>query len=136
MARESKICTHCGRRIEPRRMSDHDWEALRYCSRACRARAGAEVHVRIESAIRRLLSARAPSSSICPSDAAREVFGRGFRAHMEDTRAAARRMAHRGEVVVTQRGRRVDPAEMRGPVRVARGPRFTRERAPGYAEDP
>lgn len=105
-------------------MSVHNWEQLRYCSAACRRQAGATIHRLVERCIVALLAERRPQASICPSDAARQVFGEQFRAHMEDVRNAARRMAGRDEVVVTQRGARIDPATMRGPVRIARGPRF------------
>lgn len=43
---------------------------------------------------------------------------------MEDVRRAARRPAARGEVVITQKGRPADPADFRGPIRIARGARF------------
>jgi hypothetical protein len=37
---------------------------------------------------------------------------------MDDVRAAAARLADRGEVEVTQRGRKVDVGTARGPVRI------------------
>ena len=119
-----KICAHCGRSIEPRRMSSWNWEHLRYCSANCRRRAGARIHRDIEKAITALLNERAPSSSICPSEAARRLFSDDFRGRMEDVRRAARRMAARGEVVITQKGRPVEPAGFRGAIRIARGPMF------------
>jgi hypothetical protein len=69
------------------------------------------------------LSAQLPHASICPSDVARALFPDDFRAHMEDVRRAARRLAHRGAVRITQGGRAVDPASFRGPIRIARGVR-------------
>lgn len=76
----------------------------------------------MEAAIRRLLVER--SGTICPSEAARAVDPARWRERMEAARAAARRMAARGEVVVMQGGRRVDAAQARGPIRLARGPAF------------
>jgi hypothetical protein len=105
-------------------MSTTDWAQLRYCSAACRRQAGARVHRELETVIRELLAARGPSSSICPSDAARRVFPDTFREHMEDARRAARRLAHADEIVITQKGRPVDPTDFRGPVRLGRGPAF------------
>lgn len=122
--RTVKICAHCGRSIAPRRMSDHDWEQLGFCSAGCRREAGAAKHRALEQSILALLSARAPGSSICPSEAARAVCGDAFRSAMEDTRRAARRLAHRGVVAITQRGRAVDPASIHGPIRLTRGPRW------------
>ena len=94
-----KVCAHCGRHIEPRRMSDWNWERLRYCSAACRRRAGARVHRDIEAAIVALLAERGPGASICPSEAARRLFPDRFSNYMEDVRRGARRLAARGEVV-------------------------------------
>lgn len=112
-------------------MRPADWEAMKYCSTACRRTASANVHRRLETAIRELLAARAPASTICPADAARRVFGDGFREHMEAARSAARRLAHRDEIRITQKGKRVDPASFRGPIRLGRGPAFAgQQKAP------
>lgn len=78
---------------------------------------------RLERVIVDLLQRRAPTSSICPSDAAREAYegdGEGWRALMEPAREAAWRLAAAGEVEVTRGGRRVRRDEVRGPVRIRR----------------
>ncbi len=74
----------------------------------------------LEQVILRLLGQRSPEGSICPSDAARAARPDGWRALMDEVRAAAGRLAVRGEVDVTQRGRVVDIATARGPVRIRR----------------
>ena len=74
----------------------------------------------LESAIAELLDARGDGKTICPSEAARAVGGRDWRPLMDDARAAAARMAARGEIEVTQKGERVDPAAARGPIRLRR----------------
>jgi hypothetical protein len=99
-------------------------DGRRYCSAGCRSARKARLHRELEEIILELLAARDPSASLCPSEAARRRFGDDFGAQMENVRRAARRLAHRDVVVITQRGRTVDPAEIRGPVRIARGPRF------------
>lgn len=76
---------------------------------------------RLEHVILDLLARRDARSSICPSDAARAAYARdddGWRALMEPTRAAARRLAAAGRVEITQGGRPVDPGTARGPVRI------------------
>jgi Protein of unknown function (DUF3253) len=74
---------------------------------------------RLRAAILSLAAERGPSSSICPSDAARAVGGDGWRDLMEDARDVARTMARAGRVEVTQRGEVLDPdAPWRGPVRI------------------
>jgi hypothetical protein len=78
------------------------------------------VEQRLERTILSLLDARARTSTICPSDAARAVDADGWRDLMEPARAAARRLVDRGEVVITQGGTVVDPATARGPIRIRR----------------
>ena len=81
---------------------------------------GPDVDARLEAAIRDLLGARAPTSTICPSDAARAVAPDDWRVLMEPARRAARRLVADGRVVVTQGGRVVDPATATGPIRIRR----------------
>ena len=74
---------------------------------------------RLSAAIRALLRARPATSSICPSDAARIAGGRHWRALLPQAREVARDAARAGEIVVTQRAKKLDPdAEWRGPVRL------------------
>lgn len=116
------VCQHCGRYM--RSDEARTGTPRRYCSASCRRAAGARLHRELEDAIISLLAARDFQSSICPSEAARARCGDDFRRHMEDTRRAARRLAHREIVRITQRGRTVHPAEIRGPIRIERGAQF------------
>jgi len=77
---------------------------------------------RAEAATRALLRKR-DGSTICPSDVARVVGGESWRDRMDLVRQVAGRLRAQGVVVVTQRGAEVD-LDARGPVRIARGPRF------------
>jgi hypothetical protein len=79
-----------------------------------------DVDALLEAAILDLLAKRAPTSTICPSDAARAVRPEGWRDLMEPARRAARRLVADGSVVVTQGGRIVDPATATGPIRIRR----------------
>jgi len=72
----------------------------------------------LETAILDLLNQRDPGKTICPSEAARSVAPDGWRPLMEPTRAAARRLVARGEIVMTQRGKVVDPSRVKGAVRL------------------
>ena len=73
------------------------------------------------TAILRLLDARADAASICPSDVARAAYGRDWRKHMDDIRDAARHLARRARIEISQRGKRLDPdAAFRGPIRLRR----------------
>jgi hypothetical protein len=73
----------------------------------------------IEAKLRALLEARGPGKTICPSDVARALSPdeAGWRALMEPVREVGRRLAERGELVVTQRGRVVDAGKARGAIR-------------------
>lgn len=74
-----------------------------------------------ESAILALLACRGVGRTICPSEAARRVAGDGdWRALMDRSRAAARRLVERGEVEITQGGSVVDLDDARGPIRIRR----------------
>jgi hypothetical protein len=72
----------------------------------------------LEQVILGLLRQRAAGASICPSDAARAARPQGWRALMDDVRAAAARLADQGRVEITQRGRPVDAGSARGPIRI------------------
>ncbi|MCS5718032.1 DUF3253 domain-containing protein [Herbiconiux sp. CPCC 205763] len=74
----------------------------------------------LEGAIRDLLERRAPTSTICPSDAARAVGGEEWRDLMQPARDAAQRLVDQGEVVITQKGETVDLATARGAIRIRR----------------
>lgn len=133
-ARADKTCASCGRRIEWRAAWARDWDAVRYCSDACRTRTVRPVDRALEESIRGLLAQRAHDATICPSEAARAVAAAGgasgsttdggaddaWRALMEPARRAARRLVAAGEVEITQGGRVVDPSTAKGPIRVRR----------------
>ena len=73
----------------------------------------------VEATITSLLERRRPGATICPSDAARALGGdEGFRPLMGAVRDAARAMAARGELEVTQRGRLVDLDGAGGAIRL------------------
>lgn len=86
-------------------------------------RHGHELGAQLEAVILELLASRAPTSSICPSDAARAAGGADpddWRPLMEPARQAAQRLVERGEVEITQGGEPVDLASVRGPIRIRR----------------
>jgi len=119
-----KVCAVCGRRIEWRRKWARDFDSVKYCSDGCRRRGRSRSAQRIDEdlvrAILDLLETRAAGATICPSEAARRVGGEAWRELMEPARAAARRLEADGVVIITQRGRRVDPSTATGPIRIGR----------------
>jgi Protein of unknown function (DUF3253) len=74
---------------------------------------------KLRAAILDLARQRGPSSSICPSDAARAVGGDEWRDLMDRARHVARTLAKAGDVEITQKGEVLDPdATWRGPIRI------------------
>jgi hypothetical protein len=70
-----------------------------------------------------LAAARGPSKTFCPSEAARRLANRAgdpdaWRDRLSQVRRVAERMVAEGQLVATQRGRIVDPATARGPIRL------------------
>ena len=118
--RAAKSCAACGRRIEWRAKWARDWEHVRYCSDACRARGVRAVDRELEQAIITLLGGRAAGATICPSEAARAVADdeAAWRELMEPARAAARRLVASGAVDIVQGGAVVDPSTAKGPIRI------------------
>lgn len=75
----------------------------------------------IEQAILDLLAQRDEDKTICPSEAARALYGDdAFRPHMHAVRAVAFALADAGRLEVTQRGAVVDGRTARGPIRLRR----------------
>jgi hypothetical protein len=72
----------------------------------------------LETAIMQLLTQRRPGKTICPSEAARLLDPSGWKELMDKARAAAQRLVAKGEIVVTQRGKTVDPSQVKGPIRL------------------
>lgn len=77
---------------------------------------------RLSAAIRALLRHRDPDKTICPSDAARVAGGEYWRAAMDPARVVAGELAGAGVIEVRQRGAKVELDQVKGPVRLARGP--------------
>lgn len=71
----------------------------------------------LEEAILAMLDRRGAGKTICPSEVARELHPENWEQWMEPTRAAGRRLVERGEVIITQGGRVVDPSRARGAIR-------------------
>jgi hypothetical protein len=124
---DPKVCAACGRSFAWRRSLARDWDAVRWCSDACRRRRLQPVDRELEAAIERLLDARAAAASICPSEAARAVDAEGWRGLMEPARRAARRLVAAGRLEIVQGGRVVDPSRARGAIRLRRPSTGTRQ---------
>lgn len=116
--RESKLCQKCGRTMTWRRKWANNWDAVKYCSTACRKAGVNDTDNALATAIMQLLDARSANDSICPSEAARRIGGDDWRALMEPARQASRRLVADGRILVMQKGRVVDASTARGPIRL------------------
>lgn len=119
---EEKICAVCGRKIEWRKKWEDCWDEVKYCSTACRKRKLRAKDQELETSILKLLEKRGRGKTICPSEAAREVFSDDWREHMEDARMAGRRLVAEEKVVVTQGGKVVDASTAKGAIRLRLAP--------------
>ncbi len=78
----------------------------------------------LESVIARLCAEAPAGRTICPTDAAKafaEARGEddlGWRSHLQEVRRAAIRLALAGELVITRKGKVVDPSDFRGVYRL------------------
>ncbi|MHA7813050.1 MAG: DUF3253 domain-containing protein [Phycisphaerales bacterium] len=113
-----KPCVVCGRQIEWRKKWERDWDSVKYCSKACRAKKLTVTDELLEAAILDLLASRSAGATICPSEVARKVNPNDWRPQMEPARMAARRLVERGKVEITQQGHPVDPSTAKGPIRI------------------
>ena len=80
---------------------------------------------RLTAAIRTLLRHRDPDKTICPSDAARVIGGPDWRDVMDEAREVAYGLADDGVLEIRQGGEKVDGRTAKGPIRLARGPKFS-----------
>ncbi|WP_184504606.1 DUF3253 domain-containing protein [Rhodanobacter sp. ANJX3] len=81
----------------------------------------------IASQIIDLLSKRATSASICPSDVARALASdeEAWRALMPKVRLAAAELARERRIIITQGNLQVDPVDVNhGAIRLRRGPAY------------
>jgi len=61
---------------------------------------------------------RGADKTICPSEVAREMFGENWRTKMQLIRDEAFDLAAKNQVVVTQKGKKIDPGNFKGPIRI------------------
>jgi hypothetical protein len=95
------------------------WGERKYCGEQCRRTPLDDADRALEGMIVHLLSQRPRAATICPSEAARAVFGEAaWRPEMERARRAARRLVERGLIEITQQGHVVDGDSAKGPIRL------------------
>lgn len=111
---DTKICTSCGRTIEYRKKWERNWDQIKYCSDECRRN---KQKFDYSGKIMELLDHRDPSATICPSEVLQE-HEKSNKELMEKVRRSARLLAHEGKIIITQKGKRVDPEDFRGPIRL------------------
>ena len=77
--------------------------------------------VTLETAILSLVASRGLDKTICPSEAARAIGGDhpdGWGPLMQPIRRVAVRLAKEGRLIITRKGRTVDPDDFRGVYRL------------------
>lgn len=79
----------------------------------------------LEQALQELVATRGAGKTACPSEAVTAVYGDKQHWPKDALRAmryAVNRLAAGGDLIVLQRGRRVEAATAKGPLRVQRAP--------------
>lgn len=72
----------------------------------------------IEKTILAMATNRGTDKTICPSEVARAMFGEKWRSQMQTVRDAAFNLAAENKVTVMQKGKKVDPEHLKGPIRI------------------
>ncbi len=72
----------------------------------------------IKKVILELATARGTDKTICPSEVARNMFGEKWRNNMQNVRDAAFDLEAKDEILIMQKGQKVDPKEVKGPIRI------------------
>jgi hypothetical protein len=73
---------------------------------------------RIAEIVLRTARERGPFKTTCPSEIARELFPEDWRNHMDEVRAVAIELHEKGKVLLTQKGKVIDPDHIKGPIRI------------------
>ncbi|QHN05057.1 DUF3253 domain-containing protein [Granulicella sp. WH15] len=119
---KDKLCKTCGRFFVWRKSWERDWDVIKYCSDACRGYQPGEADAALEAAILELLQESGRDKTISSNDAAKLVGGKDTRRDweglLEPARAAARRLATQGSIVLVQHGAVVSVSKAKGPVRL------------------
>jgi hypothetical protein len=80
-----------------------------------------DVTIHLEQTVLALAAERGPEKTLCPSDVARAIGGPhpdGWGPLMQPIRRIAVRLAKEGRLVITRKGRAVDPDDFRGVYRL------------------
>lgn len=72
----------------------------------------------IKKVILELATARGTDKTICPSEVARNMFGENWRTNMQNVRDAAFDLEAINEILIMQKGQKVDPKKVKGPIRI------------------
>jgi hypothetical protein len=75
----------------------------------------------IKQAILSAASERGAFKTTCPSEIARALFPQDWRSHMAEVRDAAVNLQHEGKVIMSQKGKPIEPGHIKGPIRIGIG---------------
>ena len=73
---------------------------------------------KISDTILEMLLTRGEGKTICPSEVARKLFPEDWRDQMEVVRIEAKKLVKEGKLVITQKGKMVDPEAIKGAIRL------------------
>ncbi len=119
---DSKPCVYCGRSFSWRKKWEDCWDEVSYCSDGCRKAASSRWAAQAETAILELLQGRQAGKALNPDEAARQLVpdqtSKQWRSALKEIMHAARRLSRQGKIVITRKGKPVDPDAVKGVVRL------------------
>jgi len=116
MEQLTKSCRYCGRDFEWRKKWEKNWTEVQFCSSKCKKQ-NMNFANSLEDKVLSLLETRGTTKTICPSEIL-ESADKKNKIMMERVRCAARRLVHKGQIHITQKGKVVDPSSFKGPIRL------------------
>tara|TARA_B100000427_G_scaffold176114_1_gene146527 strand:- start:143 stop:523 length:381 start_codon:yes stop_codon:yes gene_type:complete len=113
-----KSCSSCGRSFTWRKSFAKNWDAVKYCSNACRKRKLSKIDQQIENSIFELLETQTYPTPLTTSQIADLLDFGDDKNLLESIKRAARRLEAKSFVIITQDGKRVDSSKAKGHLQI------------------
>ena len=113
-----KSCWSCGRSFTWRKSFAKNWDAVKYCSNACRKRKLSKIDQQIENTILKLLESQPHPTPLTTGQIADLLDFGNDKNLLESIKRAARRLEAKSFVIITQDGKRVDSSTAKGHLQI------------------
>ena len=113
-----RSCSSCGRSFTWRKSFAKNWDAVKYCSNACRKRKLSKIDQQIENSIFELLETQTYPTPLTTGQIADLLDFGNDKNLLESIKRAARRLEAKSFVMITQDGKRVDSSTAKGHLQI------------------